>query len=84
GEERAAGREVFLAVNGGTLVKRGRRVNVATREAVQGKELGKLREAVDLQFLQVDERERKARSALSKMEASFARRFLEMGDHGGW
>jgi F-type H+-transporting ATPase subunit epsilon len=84
GEQGAAGGEVFLAVNGGTLVKRGRRVNVSTREAVQGDELGTLRDAVDLRFLQVDERERKTRSALSRMEASFARRFLEMGEHGGW
>lgn len=82
GEQGSAGTdEVFLAVNGGTLVKRGQYVNVSTREAVEGEELGTLREAVDRRFLQVDERERKARSALSKMEADFARRFLEMGRH---
>lgn len=74
--------EVFVAVNGGTLVKRGRHVHVSTGEAVTGEELGRLRDAVNRRFLELDERERKARSALSKMEADFARRFLEMGEHG--
>lgn len=75
-------KEVFIAVNGGTLVKRAGQVNVSTRSAVQGPGLEELQEAVQRQFVKLDERERKARSALSRMEADFARRFLELGQYG--
>ena len=71
------GRERLLAVNGGTLVKCGDDVLVSTMAAVAGDDLGALRRAVEDVFENVGDRERRAYSALVKMEADFIRRFIE-------
>ena len=42
---------------------------------------GKLREAVEREFMNLDERERGLRSVLGRLESGFARRFLEF-QHG--
>ncbi len=76
------GRERFLAVDGGVLVKRADDVLVSTGNAVVGEELGRLQRTVDEQFQQLDERERKARSSLMRLEADFVRRFLELESRG--
>ena len=73
-----AGREEFLAVDGGILVKEGDSVSVATRAAVKG-ELGALEEKVESFIRDLDERERKTRSAVARLEADFIRRFVEFG-----
>jgi F-type H+-transporting ATPase subunit epsilon len=80
--EDAERREVFLAVDEGVLVKQGRDVLVSTRNAVRGPELGTLREIVETRFKVLDEREKVVRSAVTKIEASFVRRFLEFQEHG--
>lgn len=69
--------EVFLAIDEGVLVKTGSEVVISSRNAVGGADLGKLRQAVDSQFLALDERERTVRSSLARLESSFVRRFLE-------
>lgn len=71
--------EVFMAVDEGVLIKRGQEVIVSTRNAVVSDDLGTLTEAVEKQFLSLDEHERSARSALARLESSFVRRFLELG-----
>jgi F-type H+-transporting ATPase subunit epsilon len=75
--ETPAGEEEFVAVDEGVLVKRGPQVWVSTRHAVRGPELGTLRQTVATRFQTLDERERRARSALARLEADFVRRFLE-------
>lgn len=77
----AAGREIFLAVDEGILVKRGDQVLVSTRNGVLGPDLGMLKQMVDAQYRVLDERERMARSAVAKLEANFVRRFIEMEKH---
>jgi len=72
------GGEIFIAVNGGILVKQGDTVRVATRMAVSG-ELGGLHETVSRFVNDMDERKRKARSAVARLEADFVRRFVEFG-----
>jgi F-type H+-transporting ATPase subunit epsilon len=72
------GEEVFLAVDEGILVKCKQDVLVSTRNAIRGPNLGELRKAVEEQFKVLDEREKMARSAVAKIEASFVRRFLEI------
>ncbi|MFP3912702.1 MAG: F0F1 ATP synthase subunit epsilon, partial [Desulfobacteraceae bacterium] len=62
------GREHFLAVNEGILVKSGDEVLVSVREAVRGGELGKLRRIVEEQFTFLDEREKTARTAMATIE----------------
>jgi F-type H+-transporting ATPase subunit epsilon len=72
-----AGEELVLGVDEGVLVKRGGEVRVSVREAVRGEELGRIRELVTERFEELDERERRARTALARLEASFYRRFIE-------
>jgi F-type H+-transporting ATPase subunit epsilon len=66
--------EVFVAVDEGVLVKTGLNVLVSVRNAIGGTDLGKLHEAVDREFLNLDERERSVRSVMAKMESDFIRR----------
>lgn len=74
--------ERFMAVNGGILVKQGDTVQVATRMAVSG-ELGALHETVKRFIVDVDDRERRSRSAVARLEAGFIRRFVEFGKNAG-
>ena len=74
----AAGREEFLAVDEGILVKNGNVVMVSVKDAVRGPELGALKEAVQHRFRRLDEGARRARGALARLEAEFIRRFIEL------
>jgi F-type H+-transporting ATPase subunit epsilon len=76
--EDADGRERFLAVNEGVLVKSGQEVLVSVREAARGGELGDLRRIVEERFNRLNERERTVRTAMARIEAGFVRRFLEV------
>ena len=80
--ETAGGREAFVAVDEGILVKCGEEVMVSTRNAVWGQDLGQLRRTVEERFKVLDDREKTARSAMVKIEAGFVRRFLEIQRHG--
>jgi F-type H+-transporting ATPase subunit epsilon len=74
----AEGREAFLGTDEGILVKCGDEVRVSTRRAARGEDLGALRTLVAREFLERDERERVARSALARLEAGVVRRFIEL------
>jgi len=80
--ENREGEEVFLAVDDGVLVKEGQTVWVSTRNAVRGTELGRLRRTVEDTFKILDDHEKKARSAMARIEAGFVRRFLEVQRRG--
>jgi F-type H+-transporting ATPase subunit epsilon len=69
--------EGFIAVDEGVLVKAGPEVLVSVRNAIGGKDLGGLREAVEREFLNFDEREKSVRSVLAKMESGLIRRLIE-------
>lgn len=70
--------ERFFAVDEGLLVKQDDRLDVAVRRGVQGDSLDDLNQLLINTFGELDERERQARSALSKLEASVVRRFAEL------
>jgi F-type H+-transporting ATPase subunit epsilon len=70
--------EVYTAVDEGVLIKTGPDVFVSVRNAIAGTDLGRLREAVEKEFLNLDERERKVRSVLAKMESGFIRRLVDI------
>jgi len=72
------GVERFLGTDEGILVKCGADVQVSTRNAVQGDDLQSLQYAVRAQFVELDDRERSARSALARLEAGVIRRFVEL------
>jgi F-type H+-transporting ATPase subunit epsilon len=67
--------EVFLAVDEGVLVKTGPDVLVSVRRALGGTDLGQLREAVQKEFLTLDEHEQSVRTVMAKLETEFLRRF---------
>ena len=75
---RVDGRERFLGVDEGVLVKRGDEVFVSSRNVIEGTDLGTVRRAVASELRELDEAELKARAALARMEADFVRRFMEL------
>jgi F-type H+-transporting ATPase subunit epsilon len=72
--------EIFFAVDKGILVKCGPNVLVSTRNAVRSADLGSLHRTIQEHFVVLDEQERRARSALVRLEADFVRRYLEIGE----
>ena len=69
--------EVCVAVDEGVLVKSGFDVLISVRNAIGGTDLGQLREAVEREFLHLNEREQSVRSVMAKMESGFVRRLVE-------
>jgi alternate F1F0 ATPase, F1 subunit epsilon len=76
--ERTEGGQEILAMDVGTLVKKGADVLVSTRNAVRAPDLGKLKQVVVQQYDILDEREKMVRSASAKLEASMIRRFVDL------
>ena len=70
--------EVFVAVDEGVLVKTGPDVLVSVRRALVGADLGKLRDAVEKEFLTLDADEQRVRSVMAKLETGFLRRFAAL------
>jgi F-type H+-transporting ATPase subunit epsilon len=77
-ERAKGGKEIFIAVDGGVLVKEGETVSVSTRNAIRGPDLGTLKKTIEEKFKVLDDREKTARTAAAKIEAVFVRRFLEI------
>jgi F-type H+-transporting ATPase subunit epsilon len=75
--ENEAEGEVYVAVDEGVLVKTGSEVFVSVRNAISGTDLSQLREAVEREFLNLNEREQSVRSVMAKMESGFIRRLVE-------
>ena len=69
--------ETYMAVDEGVLVKSGQDVMVSVRNAIAGTDLSKLHAAIDQEFLNLNDQERKVRSVLAKLESGFIRRFAE-------
>jgi len=69
--------EVYVAVDEGVLVKTGLGVLVSVRNAIGGTDLGQLHEAVEREFLNLNEREQSVRSVVAKLESDFIRRLAE-------
>ena len=61
--------EVYLAIDEGVLVKTGFEVLISVRNAIAGTNLAQLREAVEREFLNLNEQEQCLRQALAKMES---------------
>jgi F-type H+-transporting ATPase subunit epsilon len=69
--------EVYVAVDEGVLIKTGLDVLVSVSNAIAGTDLRELRDSVEREFLNLDEREQNVRSVLAKMESGFIRRLAE-------
>ncbi|MEA1889352.1 MAG: F0F1 ATP synthase subunit epsilon [Pseudomonadota bacterium] len=78
------GEESYAAVDEGVLVKCGHDVFISTLNGVRGTDLSQLQALVEERFLELDEHERKARTAVSRLEAGTLRKFRELQEetHG--
>jgi F-type H+-transporting ATPase subunit epsilon len=72
--------EVFVAVDEGVIVKAGPDVLVSVHRALAGADLGHLRDAVEREFLTLDEQEQNVRSVVAKMEGDLIRRMATLHD----
>jgi F-type H+-transporting ATPase subunit epsilon len=70
--------EVYAAVDEGVMVKAGPDVLVSVRNAIRGTDLDQLREAVEREFLDLNERERSVRAVMARMESGFIRRLATL------
>lgn len=77
------GAEHFAAIDRGILVKRGDEVSVSTLNGVTGTNLEELEDLVEEHFLELDEHERKTRTALARLEAGTLRAFRELQENLG-
>ena len=75
-ETEAAG-EIYVAVDGGVLLKSNLEVLVSVRNAIGGTDLGRLREAVEREFLTLSERDENIHAVLARMESGFISRLAE-------
>jgi F-type H+-transporting ATPase subunit epsilon len=75
--ENEAEGEVYVAVDEGVMVKTGLDVLVSVRNAIGGTDLGQLHQAVERDFLNLNEGEQSVRSVMAKMESDFIRRLAE-------
>jgi F-type H+-transporting ATPase subunit epsilon len=73
--ETEADGEVFVAVDEGVLIKTGPDVLISVRRAIAGTNLDQLHEAVEKEFLTLDESEQSTRTVMAKLETGFLRRF---------
>lgn len=74
----AAEEELFFGIDQGLFVKQGHTVDIAVRRGLQGDNLATLSDSIAATFTEVDEAERAARSALSRLEAGIVRRFSDL------
>lgn len=76
----ADGRERVFGIDEGLLVKKGHKVEVVIRRGVESDSLDGLRETVGSSFASLEDEERVARAALSRLEADMVRRFASLRD----
>jgi F-type H+-transporting ATPase subunit epsilon len=69
--------DVYLAVDEGVLIKTGPVVLISVRHAIGGADLGQLRQAVEKEFVALNERQKTVRSVVAKLESGLIRRFVE-------
>lgn len=74
----ADGGEEIFGLDEGLLVKKGHQVDIVALRGVRGENLAVLQDTVTTSFIQMDEEERQARSALSRLEADMVRRLAEL------
>ncbi len=71
------GDEVAVATDEGVVVKQGHRTFVSCRHAVKGRGLEELARTVEEEFESQNDQEKKAQTALAKIEADFVRTLLQ-------
>lgn len=70
--------EKYVAVNEGIMIKAGMQVSISVRHAIGNAPLGKLREQVEKEMIELDELEINARNVMAKLETGFLRNFQNL------
>lgn len=68
----------YMASDRGVLVKREDELLVSVRRLVEGEDLESLARTVEDEFLNLDDREKKMRSAIAKLESNLSRNLMEL------
>lgn len=63
----------YIAVDEGILIKTDYNVVVSVRNAIKGSSLEELRQSVETEFKNLDEKEKDVRNVLAKLEGGFVR-----------
>lgn len=79
-DDKRKDKEVFVAIDGGVLVKCGDKVEVSTRRAIFGANLKELHTALEKEFKNIDDNEKKARTALAMLEGNMAKLFIDLNE----
>ena len=70
--------ERFFGIDEGLLIKQGHNVKMVVRRAVESDDLDSLTTTVADSFIDMEDEERIARTALSRLEANMVRRFVNL------
>jgi F-type H+-transporting ATPase subunit epsilon len=70
--------DLYYAINQGVVVKKGDIVYLATVQAIAGDSLEELSKTVEETLSVLDDRERKAREVLARLELETTKRFMEI------
>lgn len=71
-------RELYYAINQGVVVKQGDTVYISTFQAIQGESLRDLSKTVRESLEKLNEREKKAREVLIRLETDTIKKFMEI------
>ncbi len=71
-------KENFVAIDEGILIKTGANVIVSVRRAHKGNDLAKMKQEVEKEFINLNEKEKNTQSVLVKMESSFIHRLAKL------
>lgn len=69
----------YVASDRGILVKRAGSVWVSVLQAIQGDDLEHLEQVVEQEYRKLDERQKQAQTALTRLEVSFMRGLADLG-----
>ena len=69
----------FVATDSGILVKRENTVWVSVLQAIRSDDLERLEQVINEEFRSLDERQKQAQTALTRLEVSFMRGMLDIG-----
>jgi F-type H+-transporting ATPase subunit epsilon len=72
------GLRAYVGLNSGIMVKSGHNLWIATNDAVVSENLEQLRSVVDQRFHKISDDERRAQSALARLEAGLVRRLVDL------
>ncbi len=71
------GREEYVALFEGILIKQADTIDISTRHALQSDNLPQLEESLERYYKETEQKEKKARSSLAMLEGSIIKQFQE-------